>query len=103
MEHRMAIDRIREHLTTLHASPDIYEDGTCNLIYALEEFAIPALEKEIPKAVVTKREFGTSWGREYYACPNCDEYIRYVWALDPPTYPDRCVFCGQSLDWEREL
>lgn len=42
-----ALDYIREHLTTLHSSPDIYEDGTCNIIQALEEQVIPILEREI--------------------------------------------------------
>lgn len=42
-----ALDYIREYLTTLHVNPNIYEDGTCNIISALEEHVIPMLEKEI--------------------------------------------------------
>lgn len=38
-----AIDHIQEHLTKLHANPNIYEDGSYRLICALEDFAIPAL------------------------------------------------------------
>lgn len=41
-----AIDYIREHITTLHADPDIYENGICNVIWALEDVAIPLIEKE---------------------------------------------------------
>ena len=95
-----AIDNIRKHLTNLHANPNIYEDDIANVILALEEFAIPALEKQIYKPVETKHEFGLSYGREYMACPNCGEYIRYKYTLEPLTYPERCWFCGQALDWE---
>lgn len=100
-DYQNAIDRIREHLTTLHANPDIYEDGTCNVIYALEAFAIPALEKQIYKEPVIKRS-SAEYGREYYACPNpdCGEYIRYKYTLDERPLPERCRFCGQALEWD---
>lgn len=100
-DYQNALDRIREHLTILHANPNIYEDGTCNVIQALEEFAIPALETQIPKKLIVKREFGSVYGREFYACPNpdCGEYVRYKYAHESVGYPNRCEFCGQVLDW----
>ena len=42
-----ALNCLRVHLTNLYSKPDIYGDGTCDLISALEEFAIPMLEKDI--------------------------------------------------------
>lgn len=39
-----AIDRIQEHITELYANPNFVEDGTCNIVNALEDFAIPALK-----------------------------------------------------------
>lgn len=47
MTRQDALDYIREHLTKLYANPNMYEDGTCNVIQALEEHAIPRLEKPI--------------------------------------------------------
>ena len=49
-----ALDCLREHLTNLYSKPDIYEDGTCDLIGALEEFAIPMLEKDIEQDRLVK-------------------------------------------------
>lgn len=47
MTYRDALDYIREHLTTLNANPNIYEDGTCNVIHALEEKVVPILEEYV--------------------------------------------------------
>ena len=47
MTKQEALDCLRVHLTKLYSKSDIYEDGTCDLISALEEFAIPMLEKDI--------------------------------------------------------
>lgn len=47
MTKQYALDYIREHLTMLHANTNIYEDGTCNLIWALENLVIPMLERDI--------------------------------------------------------
>lgn len=47
MTKQEALDYIREHLTTFHANPNIYEDGTHNVIHALEDIVVPMLEKEI--------------------------------------------------------
>ena len=101
MTHQDAIDYIRWYLTKLHSNPDIYEDDTCNVITALEDFAIPALEMHIPKEVVMEREFQSLYGREYYACPYCGDFIRYRYSTGEPTYPGHCEFCGQALDWEK--
>ena len=102
MCYQMSIDYLREHLTTLHTDPNIYENGICNIITALEDFAIPAMEKEIPKKPLIKREFDTPYGREYYACPNndCGEYIQYLYTLERKPNPCRCDFCGQVFDWD---
>lgn len=42
-----ALEYLREHVTKLYAKQDIYEDGTCDVLWALEEVVIPMLEKEI--------------------------------------------------------
>jgi hypothetical protein len=99
MEHQRAIELIREHLTILHSNPNIYEDGTNNVIYALEDFAIPALEKEIPKKVELY-PCKSEWGRRYIGCPNCQEFFMYEYPYDKEIYPARCDECGQALDWE---
>ena len=44
MSYQEAIDYIRELLTKLHANTDICEDSTPNVIVALEDYAIPAIE-----------------------------------------------------------
>ena len=56
-----ALNYIREHLTALHTNPNIHEDGTCNLISALEDIVIPKLEKDI-----FRRK------RRYRECSKCD-------------------------------
>lgn len=100
MEHQDAINYIREFLTTLHSNPDIYEDGTCNIIQALEEFAIPSLEKDIYKKPYLAISYAECY-RTYYACPNCQEYIKYEYSFDKLDYePERCTYCGQALDWD---
>lgn len=66
------------------------------------QIAISALEKEIEKTPIVKNEFDIPYGREFYACPNCEEYIRYKYTYDEPTYPRRCKWCGQVLDWSVE-
>lgn len=45
MTKERALDIIRDHLTNLHSNPNVYEDGTCNIIYAIEEVVIPMLKK----------------------------------------------------------
>ena len=100
MDHQDAINYINELLTVLHANPNIYEDGTCNFIEALDNFAIPALEKDIPKTVALIPSLA-EYGRRYYGCPNCREYIKYEYSLDKQDYyPGRCPICGQALDWD---
>ena len=47
MTKQEALDHIREHLTTLDANPNAYEDGTCNIIAALDDYVIPMLEESI--------------------------------------------------------
>ena len=42
-----ALEYLRDHLMNLCLKPVIYGDGTCDVIYALEEFVIPMLEKDI--------------------------------------------------------
>ena len=44
MTNQDAINYIRELLTKFHQNPTIYGDETCNVIVALEEHAIPAIE-----------------------------------------------------------
>lgn len=47
MTNQEALDYIRKHLTSLHANPDIYEDGTYDVVTALEDVIIPMLETQI--------------------------------------------------------
>ncbi len=49
MTKERALDIIREHLTNLHSNADIYECGTCTVVYALEKVIVPMLEKEIER------------------------------------------------------
>ncbi len=94
MEYQDAIDHIRELLTTLHANPNIYEDGTYNIIYVLEEFALSSLEKEISKEPV--REF-TKGGAGHPVCPTCKDVIPFTFKQCHIIW---CPFCGQKLDWD---
>ena len=103
MQYEDAITLIEEYLTDIHADPDIYENGKCNLIYALEEFAIPAMKKEICRDVVLKVSDKSQYGRQYYACPSCDDFIRWRYPYNTHELeyePDRCPFCGQNLNWK---
>lgn len=93
-----AIDVIIEHLVELHRHPDIYGSGMVNIIHALENFAIPAMGKDICKDVVLEKAIS---GREFYACPNCREFLgwRHGYFGGDIHEPGRCPYCGQSLNW----
>ena len=52
------------------------------------EAAVSALEKQIPKKIVTKRHF------EF--CPNCNTELTH---LDYYYVKTHCCECGQALDW----
>lgn len=60
---------------------------------------IKALEKQIPKKVISIIYRGD------YKCPTCKNYIDitdddlYVYEIEPPKY---CDECGQALDWGSE-
>ena len=47
MTKECALNLMREHLTNLHSNPNIYEDGTRTVIYAMEAVIIPMLEKAV--------------------------------------------------------
>ena len=47
MDKERALDYLRVFVTKLYANPDLYEDGTCDVLWALEDVVIPMLEKEI--------------------------------------------------------
>lgn len=49
MTPQKALDILREHLTTLNANPRMYEDGTHDVIQALEEYVMPHLEDEVQR------------------------------------------------------
>ncbi len=100
MEYSDAINLIKEYLTELWADPDIYENGKCNLIHALEDFAVPAMEKEIARDVVVENAISR---RQYYACPSCADFIKWKYVnelYESDRKPDRCPGCGQLLNWE---
>ena len=67
------------------------------------EFAVKAVEKQIPKKV--KKEFRTIDGAitcfETDVCPNC-EMDFYIDDLGQTMYCDFCPDCGQALDWGGE-
>lgn len=60
-----------------------------------------ALKKQVPMTPVVNREHGTEYGREYYACPYCGDFIKYKYGLEELAYPGHCTFCGQTIDWEK--
>jgi hypothetical protein len=101
MEFKDAIAIIKEHIVDIHADPEIYEDGSkVDILHALEEFAIPAMEKELDKNVVLTPS-KVAIGREYYACPTCEEFIKWIYDIEQTYYePDRCPWCGQTLNWK---
>lgn len=100
MDCREAMEVVVKHLATLYEDDGIYDNDTNNLIYALGKFAIPAMAKEIELDVVLKTSV-VQYGREYYACPNCGDYIKWRFDVNRDNYePDICPFCGQTLNWE---
>ena len=67
------------------------------VVRAIDDFAIPAMEKEIARDVVV--EVGIS-RREYYACPNCTDFIKWRFDANRDNYePGICPGCGQNLKW----
>ena len=54
------------------------------------EMAVSALEKQIPKKIVTKGQF-----KQF--CPNCNMELTY---LDDYYIKTHCCNCGQKLLWE---
>lgn len=100
MEFRDAIELIKEHLSDIRCDAELYEKGIGGIIDALEDFAIPAMEKEIAKDVVVENAISR---RQYYACPTCEEFIKWRYAndiYDTDYKPSRCPWCGQSLNWK---
>ena len=67
------------------------------------EFAVKAVEKQIPKKVI--REFKSIGGAitcfETSVCPIC-EMDFYIDDLGQTMYCDFCPDCGQALDWSDE-
>lgn len=99
MECNDAIELIREHITELRFNPDMYVNGEpkLDLVFALEDFVIPAMEKEIARDVVVEISVA-EYGRRYYACPNCKDFLKWAFGSGEP---DRCPYCGQTLNWRR--
>ena len=61
MTKQEALDRIREHLIflgSLHNNPEEYEDGTYELMLALEDVVIPMLKKDIEMDCMMAQIFG---------------------------------------------
>lgn len=84
MTKQEALDRIREHLTflgSLHNNPEDYEDGTYELMLALEDVVIPMLKKEIEMELMMAQIFGKD--------PN--EFSRVNQILD------KCIY-GEAKD-----
>ena len=55
------------------------------------EFAVKAVEKQIPKKLIGQN---TMWG----ICPNCEKAAE-IHAFREPKH---CEHCGQALDWSDE-
>jgi rubrerythrin len=99
MEYRDAIDVIKEHLSDIRCDAELYEKGIGGISDALEEFAIPAMEKEIARDVVVENAISR---RQYYACPECAEFLRWRYINEKHEsiyHPGRCPWCGQTLNW----
>jgi hypothetical protein len=47
MNKECALNLMREHLIKLQSNPNVYEDGMCTVIYAMEAVIIPMLEKAV--------------------------------------------------------
>lgn len=102
MTEKEAIKVIRKELHSYCESSGIdcfnSDCENCKIIVAYEK-AIIALEKQIPKKVISIIYRGD------YKCPTCENYIDitdddlYVYEIEPPKY---CDECGQALDWEEE-
>lgn len=73
MTEQEALDVMREHLTNLYAKSDIYEDGTHNIICALEEHVIPSLERKIKIDALVQKVFNLPdevWARVNAVSPD---------------------------------
>jgi rubrerythrin len=97
MEHALIIDILKRHVAELNEDDHMYENGHYDVVYALETYAIPAIEKEICKDITL--EVAVS-GRHYYACPNCNDFLRWRHGVNSEYEPGRCPSCGQSLKWK---
>lgn len=78
-----------------------FDCGNCDKceVTIAYDMAIKALEKQIPKKVISIIYRGD------YKCPTCKNYIDitdddlYVYEIEPPKY---CDECGQAFDWSEE-
>lgn len=65
------------------------------------EFAISALEKQIPKKPIEYED-------KYYACPICQNPLLYKWERYSTKLRKKsdglpyCLGCGQAIDWSEE-
>ena len=90
MTYEEAIRRIKEHIR-IHAKKE-----PCTAVYITEalQMACEALEKQIPKKVVSQPYF---YGQELH-CPSCDFLIGWEYEIDK----DYCRKCGQKLMWQSD-
>ena len=97
MDEGQALELINNYLSEIRFGPEIYENGDGDLIDTLSDFAIPAMEKEIAGDVAVEVSISR---REYYACPNCTDFIKWRFDANRDNYePGRCPGCGQTLNW----
>lgn len=59
--------------------------------------AIEALEAFLPKKVIL--EVCPSM-RKFIACPGCNKFLGYQYAMEGKPQPDHCPDCAQALDWD---
>lgn len=81
---------------TIKSIKEMFSYGLCEFDeYQIEQLAISALEKQIPKKVVEDKNI--------YLCPNCGASAETDCGDDMLDYRlNYCDNCGQKLDW-REL
>lgn len=87
------LTKLKHHVQIIRFAQGTQDEALKKDIEAIE-IAIKQLGKEIPKKV----EIEKHGCEEVYVCPNCEQFLRYVYA-DEEQYFSFCDECGQSLDW----
>ena len=65
-----------------------------------EEFAIKALEKQIPKKPIFDFNSSDTLSRLHCTCGNIIWVHHYIGTMNNNDAPNYCDNCGQKLDWD---